>query len=367
VKPRTAAEWLEEGLDNLALRASADTASQLQGDLRRALEAFEQALALAPDDVVVGRHRAETLVELEDWDDALDAFVSLAGHGVTGAWLHASVARCAFRLERFKQAVEAASAALALEPTDLDVAVLRAEALASLGDFAAAREAWVQLLSDERLSTHPARVQARIGFATAVESLAEDASDAWFALVSEEESRLYGPLAPRAFITALARHDALLSALQVWLDATDEDTGRLHRVGGALLRAQRAQAAIVVGRRLVQRETKGTEAAARAWFFLAEALAQAGSLDEAVDAYESALDAWPGFLGASARLEVIQTQRGRPPERWRVMGTDTFAREEYLVGVFDSKRAAQRALRAKEVASLRQDEALRDTYWIEPA
>jgi hypothetical protein len=53
--------------------------------------------------------------------------------------------------------------------------------------------------------------------------------------------------------------------------------------------------------------------------------------------------------------------------KWRVMGRDTFAREDLLVGEFPSEQAAREWVQARETANEKtQDEGLRDEYWIVP-
>ncbi|MCU0697444.1 MAG: tetratricopeptide repeat protein [Myxococcaceae bacterium] len=359
---KSAAQWLAEGLERLELAWTADTASQLEEDRREALAAFDEAHALSPTDVTIARHRADTLLALGDWSGALDALVGLRALGVVDARLLEAAARCHRALGALEAAVDEATASLALQPDNLALAAQRADDLLALGRFGAAREAFVQVLSDGAVQAS-LRLAARIGYARALEGLGEDASDAWFALVSEEEERVTGGFAERRFVDALASSDALVVALRVWLGSVDESAVRLRRVADVLLLASRSAEALPVARRLVE----VAPADAHAWHLLGEVLAQARRFDEAIDAFETALDVRPDFSGASARLAVVREQSGRPVERWRLMGTDTFAREDFVIGVFDSKRAALRALKAKEAAPWAGDEALRDTYWVEPA
>ena len=49
---------------------------------------------------------------------------------------------------------------------------------------------------------------------------------------------------------------------------------------------------------------------------------------------------------------------------YEVWGEDTFAREEYLVGVYDTQEEANKILRESEQSALQICEELRDTYWI---
>ena len=52
---------------------------------------------------------------------------------------------------------------------------------------------------------------------------------------------------------------------------------------------------------------------------------------------------------------------------WKVMGRDTFAREDFVAGEFASEEAARAWVRAKEAAIEKtQDEGVRDEYWVVP-
>ncbi|MEB3336349.1 MAG: hypothetical protein VKJ46_02735 [Leptolyngbyaceae bacterium] len=52
---------------------------------------------------------------------------------------------------------------------------------------------------------------------------------------------------------------------------------------------------------------------------------------------------------------------------WKVYGHDTFAREDYFVGEFQTEAEANTCLLQHVVrVSQTQDEALRDWFWIQP-
>jgi hypothetical protein len=52
---------------------------------------------------------------------------------------------------------------------------------------------------------------------------------------------------------------------------------------------------------------------------------------------------------------------------WKVMGHDTFAREDYLIGEYPTRELAEAAAGAAERRHARsQDEPLRDQVWIVP-
>lgn len=56
-----------------------------------------------------------------------------------------------------------------------------------------------------------------------------------------------------------------------------------------------------------------------------------------------------------------------PSGPWRVYGHDTFAREDYFVGEFETEAEAREVARKKlERLGQFQDESLRDEIWVEP-
>ena len=57
----------------------------------------------------------------------------------------------------------------------------------------------------------------------------------------------------------------------------------------------------------------------------------------------------------------------KPEQRWKLMGRDTFAREDYVVGIYDTREQAEAELKKREARhAATQDEALRDELWIVP-
>lgn len=62
---------------------------------------------------------------------------------------------------------------------------------------------------------------------------------------------------------------------------------------------------------------------------------------------------------------VARSTARQPIVRWKVMGEDTFARETYVIGSYETEAAAKAAVAEREARhQLTQDEALRDTLWI---
>ena len=53
--------------------------------------------------------------------------------------------------------------------------------------------------------------------------------------------------------------------------------------------------------------------------------------------------------------------------KWKVMGRDTFAREDFVAALFDTEKEAHDFVRSKEIkVEKTQDEGVRDEYWILP-
>lgn len=57
----------------------------------------------------------------------------------------------------------------------------------------------------------------------------------------------------------------------------------------------------------------------------------------------------------------------RKAGKWKVMGRDTFAREDFVAGEFPTEQAAREWVRVREAAIEKtQDEGVRDEYWVVP-
>ena len=57
----------------------------------------------------------------------------------------------------------------------------------------------------------------------------------------------------------------------------------------------------------------------------------------------------------------------RKAGKWKVMGRDTFAREDFVAALFDTEKEAHDFVRSKETSLAKtQEEGVRDEYWILP-
>ena len=69
---------------------------------------------------------------------------------------------------------------------------------------------------------------------------------------------------------------------------------------------------------------------------------------------------------AAAPLTEPDAEMAAPSGPWRVYGHDTFAREDYFIGEFDTEAEAREVVRQKlERLAKFQDEPLRDEIWVE--
>ncbi len=76
----------------------------------------------------------------------------------------------------------------------------------------------------------------------------------------------------------------------------------------------------------------------------------------------------PAFVEPLRARRAVEPRPVTPPParvRWKVMGEDTFARETYFIGLYETEAAAKAAVAEREARhQLTQDEAVRDTLWI---
>jgi hypothetical protein len=82
-------------------------------------------------------------------------------------------------------------------------------------------------------------------------------------------------------------------------------------------------------------------------------------------------EAGPGLAGLPPAPPAVESDpepdEPAPSGPWTVYGHDTFAREDYFVGEFDTEAEAREFARGRlEELARFQDEALRDEIWVEP-
>lgn len=293
---KSAADWFEEGLAAIALSRSADYQSELMDDLRRAVAAFEHALALDPKLPQAQHQRGLALAHLDQHEAALDAFVAAISLAPEDADLRLAVARSLVAAGQTEAALAAFDEVLRLRPGDEVALFGRASALASLGRDALALAAWDEVLG--RREPFHGRGRARLARAIALAHLGRaEALGAFRELFDDEPIQLGGSGAPAALRTL----EAARAAYRAHVEAHAEDLNGWRRAGQMWGSAGRTVEAIAAWEELLRRAPGD----AQAWFGLAEAQVQAGQLEDAVAAYRRSLELWPGFLGASARLRVV--------------------------------------------------------------
>jgi tetratricopeptide (TPR) repeat protein len=150
------------------------------------------------------------------------------------------------------------------------------------------------------------RAQARLARATCLAQLGRaEALAAFRAVFAIDADSPHRPLTPSAVHTALRTLEVARTAFHQHIAAHANDVNTWRRAGSDWLAAQRPGEAIAAYDTLVRLAPTDPHA----WFGKAEAHAQAEQLEASEAAYKKALELWPEFLGAAARLKVIQGRR----------------------------------------------------------
>ncbi len=377
---KSADEWYQEGLAALELSRGADYHSEYVSDLESAVAAFEHALTVDPQHV-----------------------------GASGA-LGIALAR----LGRHSEAEAALGDALALAPKDAELKLVRAQSLQQMGNLVRALSAY-----DEVLQARPGDSEALYGRAEVLESLRwdEDALDAWEAVLDLPDNRtlnisgqrfevlttdfrtiraflsracalarlrrdqeaiqefteiltsawtaVHGPLLNDRFVNTLRELDTARIAYRNYVERKRNEPRTWRLAGETWRRAGFIDEALSACSESVKLSPRDGDA----WWGMGEALAKAGRLEEAVEALRHALTLNPvASLGIALRLKVMEQElASQRAVKWKLIGRDTFAREDYLVGEFDTAEAAESRLLEKEASVTKtQDESLRDEFWIVP-
>lgn len=225
--------------------------------------------------------------------------------------------QCFATLGRPEPALQAFARALALAEGDGEARFGRARALTALQRDALAIEAWDAVLGaggQRAVNLHGQRVrvltddfrlaQARLSRARCLERLGSAGAQAAFAAAFEAEGPKL-PIAREAFLQALRDSPAARAAYRDSLAKRAREAGPWFRAVDAYRAAglfDEARAACEV---LVRLEPDN----AQAWFARAEAHAVRDEVDEAEAAYRRALELWPEFLAARARLDALRARR----------------------------------------------------------
>ena len=375
---KSADEWYEEGQAALELSRSADHHSEYVSDLEDAVTAFREALELDTEHAGASRSLAFSLARLGRHAEAEIAFESALAIYPNDADLMLARAQSLQQAHDLARALAAYDRALQARPNDPEALYGRAEVLETLRRNERALEAWeaVLRLPDNRainhfgqrmevLTTDLRTLRAFLSRASALARLGrnQEAEQGFAELLIGAWIALHGPLLQDRFADTIGELEPARRAyrLHVHRHRTKPEVWRL--AGDTYSKAGLIDDALAAHSEAVNLAPDDGDAVWRK----GEALAKAGRLDEAVGALRQALTLHPiAHFGIAARLKVMEAELARVKGlRWKLMGHDTFAREDYLVGEFDSAEEAEHRLREKESAVAEtQDEPLRDTFWI---
>ncbi len=316
---KSADQWFQEGLGEIALSRSADYRSEYVGDLERAVAAFDQALALEPSHRGALHQRGLALAILGRHEAALDSFVAAAAVSPEDAELRLAVAQSLVKLEQWESALRAFDEVLRLRPEDQEALFGRASALARLERDELALAAWDEVLrgaDNKTITSHGRtvrvltedfrRLRAQLSRALALGRLGRAEAEAAFREVFEANAvQLAGPSAPDVFHEALRTLEVARRAFHAFVEANLSDPMTLRRAASAWLMAKRPEDSVRAWDRAI-----ASKPDAAAWWGKAEAHVQAGQLELAIAAYERSLQVTPGYGPSLARLPVVKARRG---------------------------------------------------------
>lgn len=323
-----AAEWFDQGVKAAAAAQKSRSAARAQRALQQAIDAFDQVLRLDSGHVAALTQRGLAQAQLGQHDAALDSFVAASAKQPDDVQPLVGAARSLLQLGRADDALKTFERALALRPDELDAQAGRAEVLMAKGDFERALGAWDRLLAATD-ANRARRTLAHRGRVLALGAL--DRPEGLAAFRDRVKSEL-GGLVPAELRPALLRAmeperpELTRHAYQAWREA--------H------VRAPEPW-------RQVWLDAAGTwsvlSSFAQAWLTLAERDEREGKLAHAVYDCERALELWPKFTAAAAKLEALK--RRQDGGRWVVMRSDRYARENTEVGEYASRAAAEARVR----------------------
>jgi tetratricopeptide (TPR) repeat protein len=298
--PKTAAQWLDEGLKALELSHSADTTSELRGDRETAVAAFTQALVLEPGLFPALIHRAFTLADLEEHETALDAFVAALEVAPSNVALRFGAVESMVALKKYAPALEACEVVVKLQPDHRTAPFLRAKLLCLLERDVEAVAAWDVLLPTLKDEGPGSPAVARMMRACSLARLGRaDARAAFREVFDDGVDRFSVGFRGNPVAEALRQFAPAREAFQAFV--SENRATRLAMAADAWLAADRPVEALETARLLVEANPSDS----RIWFHLAEVHAAAGRVAEALAAYDQSLAREPGFLGAQARRKVV--------------------------------------------------------------
>ena len=377
---KSAADWFEEGLAALELSRTADHHSEYVGDLETALTAFDRTLALEPSHPRAAAQRGLSLARLGRHAEAVEALASALRLTPADAELLLAQAQSLQQMSALDDALRAYEDVLRSRPDDSEALFGRAEALESLRRHDDAFDAWNAVLGlpDNRTLTLSGqtmrvttsdfrRIRAWVSRASALAHLGrtQESVEAFREIFASAWYELHGPLQQHHLIRAIQEVESARIAYRRHLEESGEDAIMWRVAGRMWLAAGFVEESLTACSESIRLAPNDGDA----WWCLGEAFAKAGRLQEAVHAMREAQKRNPvAYLAVAARLKVLEKEFARNGSlRWTLMGRDTFAREDYVVGEYDTAEEAELRLSEREKAvEQTQDESLRDTFWIIP-
>ncbi len=304
---KTAAQWLDEGLEALELSRSADSISELRGARESAVGAFTQALVLEPALLPALLHRAFTLAELEEHETALDAFVAALEVAPSNVALRFGAVESMVALKKYAPALDACETVVKLQPDHRSATFLRARLLSWLERDTEAVAAWDALLPTLKDGGPGSAAVARMMRACSLARLGRaDATTAFREVFDDGGDRFSVGFRGNPVAEALRLYEPARAAFQAF--TSENRATRLAMAAEAWLAAGRPVEALETARQQVEANPSDS----RSWFHLAEVHAAAGRVAEALAAYDQSLALEPGFLGAKARRKVV-AEGGQEP------------------------------------------------------
>ena len=327
---KTAEEWFQEGKHELAMISWSTMTSDLDnhGHLHDALTAFELALQLDPNHLGAMRARGLLLSDFGRDEEALDVLIAVSTRSPPDLEVSHATAKSLASLGQTENALRAFDEVLRLKPGDELALEGRATALTKVGRHELALAAWDELLArPDPAAGHPhfpeylSRSLPRLGRASALALLERPEAESAFAAVIAQEATHLEYLDD--FLDALRLHEAARRAFRAYVEQH-----AAWRIGAACwLKADRPEESLAAW-------DQAPPSTAPEFVQRASAHLAAGQHERARAGCVRALELHPGNQGATRLLAQVDGKK------WKVMSKDPATQEDFVVGEFATKKAA---------------------------
>ena len=277
------------------------------GLMQKALDAFDRALAIDPQDARIHYSRGVVLAQLGRMHEALAAFDEALKINPQFAKVHYSRGLALAQLGRMDEALAAFDRALAINPQDAEAHHGRGLALAQLGRMDEALAAFDRALA---INPQDARAHHRRGVALALLGRIDEA------LVAFDRALAINPQDAKAHhgrglaLAKLGRMDEALAAFDRALAIDPQDAEAHSSRGLALTELERTDEALAAFDRALAINPQFAEA----HYNRGVVLAQLGRMDEALAAFDRALAINPQDARTHSSRGVALTELGRTDE-----------------------------------------------------